>query len=55
MKRAWRILFGGFSLSQIISNINRIWIDPDWELTIKKGFVIAISQERETQEDSMVA
>jgi hypothetical protein len=32
---AWRSLFGNMSLKQILSEINRVWIDPRYRLYVQ--------------------
>ncbi len=32
---AWRLLFGGKSIEEIVSEINEVWIDPDFRLTVE--------------------
>ena len=52
MKRAWRVLFGGLPLQEILSTINQVWLDPDYRLVVKEGFILATLQEKA---QSMVA
>jgi hypothetical protein len=31
---AWHELFGKMRLEEIVADINRVWVDPDYELVI---------------------
>lgn len=33
-RKAWEILFSGMNLEQILETINRIWLDPNYELIV---------------------
>jgi len=33
-QKAWNILFSDMTLEKIVQDMNRIWLDPDYELVI---------------------
>ena len=33
-RRAWQTLFGGMTLSQIVEEINGVWLDPDYQFCL---------------------
>lgn len=34
-ERAWRLMFGGLSLEEIVAKINNVWLDPDYRLVVE--------------------
>ncbi len=56
-KWAWKILFGGLTMEEILLKINKTWIDPDYQLVVSYDYyrLVALPTQEQYEEEAQVA